>query len=80
MTEYTYHTVEVARYELNGWYTLKELEQLVVDLKECNERAKNAMRELRRRCEGRAAKAPMGSDEQCEAEDCTAAIRARGES
>lgn len=38
MTEYTYHTVGVARFELNGWYTLKELEQLVVDLKKCNER------------------------------------------
>jgi hypothetical protein len=28
-------------------------------------------------CDERAAKAPMGSDEQCEAEDCAAAIRAR---
>ena len=46
MTEYTYRTIEVARYELNGWYTLKELEQLVVDLKECNERARKAMEKL----------------------------------
>lgn len=46
MTEYTHHTVGVARYELNGWYTLKELEQLVVDLKECNERARKAMEKL----------------------------------
>ena len=30
-------------------------------------------------CDERAAKSPMGSDEQCEAEDCAAAIRARGE-
>jgi hypothetical protein len=30
-------------------------------------------------CDERAAKAPMGSDEQCEAEDCAKAIRARGE-
>jgi hypothetical protein len=30
-------------------------------------------------CDERASKAPMGSDEQCEAEDCAAAIRARGE-
>ena len=29
-------------------------------------------------CDERAAKSPMGSDEQCEAEDCAAAIRARG--
>jgi hypothetical protein len=29
-------------------------------------------------CDERAAKASMGSDEQCEAEDCAAAIRARG--
>jgi hypothetical protein len=38
MTEYTYHTVGTARFELNGWYSIAELEQLVVDLKECNER------------------------------------------
>jgi hypothetical protein len=31
-------------------------------------------------CDERASKAPMGSDEQCEAEDCAYAIRARGES
>jgi len=30
-------------------------------------------------CDERASKAPMGSDEQCEAEDCAYAIRARGE-
>jgi len=30
-------------------------------------------------CDERAASAPMGSDEQCEAEDCAAAIRARSE-
>jgi hypothetical protein len=30
-------------------------------------------------CDERAASAPLGSDEQCEAEDCAAAIRARGE-
>ena len=29
-------------------------------------------------CDERARKAPMGSDEQCEAEDCAAEIRARG--
>jgi hypothetical protein len=29
-------------------------------------------------CDERAASAPLGSDEQCEAEDCAAAIRARG--
>jgi hypothetical protein len=29
-------------------------------------------------CDERAAAHPMGSDEQCEAEDCAAAIRARG--
>jgi hypothetical protein len=29
-------------------------------------------------CDERASKAPMGSDEQCEAEDCAYAIRARG--
>jgi hypothetical protein len=31
-------------------------------------------------CDERAASAPIGSDEQCEAEDCAAAIRARGQS
>ncbi len=30
-------------------------------------------------CDERAATAPIGSDEQCEAEDCAAAIRARGQ-
>ena len=30
-------------------------------------------------CDERAAKSPMGSDEQCEGEDCAAAIRARGQ-
>jgi len=30
-------------------------------------------------CDERAAAAPMGSDEQCEAEDCATAIRARGQ-
>jgi hypothetical protein len=30
-------------------------------------------------CDERAAAHPMGSDEQCEAEDCAAAIRARGQ-
>lgn len=30
-------------------------------------------------CDERAASAQMGSNEQCEAEDCAAAIRARGE-
>ena len=30
-------------------------------------------------CDERAATAPMGSDEQCEAEDCAKAIRARGQ-
>lgn len=30
-------------------------------------------------CDERAAKAPMGSDEGCEAEDCAFAIRARGQ-
>ena len=30
-------------------------------------------------CDERAQSAPMGSDEQCEAEDCASAIRARGE-
>lgn len=30
-------------------------------------------------CEERAASAPTGSNEQCEAEDCAAAIRARGQ-
>jgi len=29
-------------------------------------------------CDERAAKSAMGSDEQCEAEDCAAAIRERG--
>jgi len=29
-------------------------------------------------CDERASSAPIGSDEQCEAEDCAAAIRARG--
>jgi hypothetical protein len=31
-------------------------------------------------CDERASKAPMGSDEQCEAEDCAYAIRKRRES
>ena len=30
-------------------------------------------------CDERAATAPIGSDEQCEAEDCAAAIRAKGQ-
>jgi hypothetical protein len=30
-------------------------------------------------CDERAKSAPMGSDEQCEAEDCAAGIRARGQ-
>ena len=29
-------------------------------------------------CDERAAKSPMGSDEQCESEDCAYRIRARG--
>jgi hypothetical protein len=38
VTEYTYQTVGTARFELNGWYSIAELELLVVDLKECNKR------------------------------------------
>jgi hypothetical protein len=43
MTEYTYHTVGTARFELNGYYSIAELEQLVVDLKTINEQYNKAL-------------------------------------
>ena len=43
-----------------------------------DERLKQEREACAKVCDERAAKAPMGSDEQCEAEDCAAAIRARG--
>jgi hypothetical protein len=40
--------------------------------------AREEREECAKVCDERASKAPMGSDEQCEAEDCATAIRARG--
>lgn len=41
--------------------------------------AKAEREECAKVCDERAAAHPIGTDEQCEAEDCAAAIRARGE-
>ena len=43
MTKYTYQTIGTARFEINGYYSIAELEQLVVDLKAINEQYNKAL-------------------------------------
>lgn len=43
MTKQSYEVVGMARFALNGTYTLEELEELVKQLRECNERYNEAL-------------------------------------
>lgn len=44
------------------------------DMPECKKFAEMIVRECAKLCDERAASAPIGSDEQCEAEDCAQTI------